>query len=184
MTSFNPDSFLAAERTYLAWVRTCLAVLGFGLAFSQLFPVSMYGVNMSNGIAYCAMASSIFLLIDSTVRYFIRLHDLSTGTFQADKIGPAILFISVLAIILVPATIGRRKVQKIDRRLKRTPADFKSRAAMAMVRGPQLINNNHEDDDDRDEILHKLDELIDTLKRQAEATAARNDVSENHYYNG
>lgn len=51
-----------------AWVRTCLAVLGFGLAFARLFPVSIYGVNMSNYIAYASIGSSLFLLVDATTR--------------------------------------------------------------------------------------------------------------------
>jgi hypothetical protein len=38
---------------------------------------------MSNYIAYCTMASAIFLLIDATTRYFVRLQDLDEGKVRA-----------------------------------------------------------------------------------------------------
>eukprot|EP00041_Stephanoeca_diplocostata_P009859 m.155098 g.155098 ORF g.155098 m.155098 type:complete len:249 (+) comp17928_c0_seq1:221-967(+) len=130
----SASTFLAAERTYLAWVRTCLAVLGFGLAFARLFPVSIYGVNMSNYIAYASIGSSLFLLVDATTRFFIRQKELEEGNFTPGVVGPTVLFISVMVIVLVPAAIGRRSFKKHKRRYTVFGGDTIARGNNASMR--------------------------------------------------
>eukprot|EP00051_Salpingoeca_urceolata_P022561 m.371670 g.371670 ORF g.371670 m.371670 type:complete len:116 (-) comp19991_c0_seq44:4589-4936(-) len=56
----SDDSYLATERTFLAWVRTALALLGFGLVVSRFF-VSTFGGSLLRSncrVARCGLSVS------------------------------------------------------------------------------------------------------------------------------
>lgn len=118
----HADTYLATERTFLAWVRTSLAVLGFGLAFARFFPVTVHGVEMSNLIAGCAIISSLILLINCTTRYYVTVDEILRNDFDWDPAGPALLFVMVLGLILAPAFLGGRKEIMHRRKLKEAAA--------------------------------------------------------------
>jgi len=113
----DASSYLATERTFLAWVRTALAVLGFGLAFANLFPFKIAGHHMGSFIAISSIISSLILLINATVRYYETIDRLEHGKFVQSPVGPAMLVVVVVLLILVPALIGGRKQYKIKKAL-------------------------------------------------------------------
>src|SRR5580700_2444579 len=109
MTSGSPSDYLAAERTFLAWIRTGLALMGFGFVVARfgLFlralqpgvPSQSYGLSVWFGTALIILG--VILNIWS-VRNHVRLvQDLNQG-------GSAYKRPSSLAIIVavVMAVVG------------------------------------------------------------------------------
>eukprot|EP00041_Stephanoeca_diplocostata_P017219 m.343465 g.343465 ORF g.343465 m.343465 type:complete len:260 (+) comp20631_c0_seq28:372-1151(+) len=105
------------EVNYLEWVTTTLTFLGFGIVFSQLFPVSIYGVKIGKYVAIVTLAVSMILLTSVSIRYHFRFQRWeNNGAYQIDWADPAILTITIMAIVLVPAAIGSKSFRKNDRR--------------------------------------------------------------------
>ena len=94
----SASSFLAAERTFLAWVRTCLALVGFGVAFARIGG----GVGMVFGI--CTILLGSVFLANSTWRYFEVTHLMLNSKFEIDRTG--VIVASASCILLILAAIG------------------------------------------------------------------------------
>ena len=90
------SDYLAAERTYLAWIRTCLALVGFGVAFERIDRGSCVGL-------VTIMIGAVFL-ITSTWRYFelVRLFDQSQ--FVVDTYG--VIISSGATTVLILCSFG------------------------------------------------------------------------------
>ncbi|WP_046228470.1 YidH family protein [Paenibacillus dauci] len=101
---------LANERTYLAWIRTSLAILGIGflapgLTFrSEMFAHTGHLIASIGGIAAVLMGGCVFGL--ATRSYFRKRQGINNGSFESTGVliwfvVAALGFIMLLLIMLV-----------------------------------------------------------------------------------
>ncbi|WP_373228563.1 YidH family protein [Cohnella sp.] len=78
---------LANERTYLAWVRTSIAIIGLGFLTAGLIFQSTeltrtwHTITLTGGIASVAMGSSVLVL--ATKDYFLKQRGINEGRFRS-----------------------------------------------------------------------------------------------------
>ncbi|OES46393.1 hypothetical protein BA724_14245 [Domibacillus iocasae] len=81
---------LANERTYLAWVRTAIAIIGIGflvinLHFNFLSQHSAKADLMANIIGITAVISGLFVISFSTYSYFAKIKTIDNEVFKPEK---------------------------------------------------------------------------------------------------
>ena len=86
---------LANERTYLAWLRTGLAIIGASLALLRWD---------YSGTGYVVATVGIVVLITSTQRYFRVMQLLEQGRFEPNVRG-ILLLVSVVAVAIAAAFV-------------------------------------------------------------------------------
>ena len=102
-----------------AQVRTCLALLGFGLVLSRFFVNALGGPITSSLVSGVSILLSLLMLVFATYRYYSVVHHLSSETdesFKPDLIGPGIVtastgFLILLGLLIVKgakATLSRK----------------------------------------------------------------------------
>ena len=100
----DPRVYFAAERTFLAWIRTGLALMGVGFAVARfgLFlrqmrasetgaPVHAFGGSVPSGVTVVALG--VVILVAAVVQHVRTVHALRSGTWQPGQV-------SVLAVTL------------------------------------------------------------------------------------
>ncbi|ODG92169.1 MULTISPECIES: DUF202 domain-containing protein [Bacillaceae] len=97
---------LANERTYLAWVRTSITIMGVGflitnLHFSTMASNGKMGDILSKIIGLSSIIVGIFALIISTISYFIKGNDINKQTFRFSRILVVYLSIALILIFLI-----------------------------------------------------------------------------------
>ncbi len=108
----DPRVYFAAERTFLAWIRTGLALMGVGFAVARfgLFlrelrgngggpPVHVTGASVVSGVAIVALGVAI--TISATVHHVRTVQQLRAGTFE-----PGVISRTAVMLALVLALIG------------------------------------------------------------------------------
>jgi putative membrane protein len=107
----DPRVYLAAERTFLAWLRTGLGLMGVGFAVARfgLFlremqasqthaPAHATGLSVWSGVALVTLG--VVVNVGAVVRHVTLVRQLRTGTWQAGRISAgAILLALVLAAV-------------------------------------------------------------------------------------
>ena len=108
----DPRVYFAAERTFLAWIRTGLGLMGVGFAVARfgLFLRQMrtseihtvvHGTGLSVWSGVAVVTLGVIVLIAAVGQHVRLIRELSTGTWQAGRVSrPAV----VLALLL--ATVG------------------------------------------------------------------------------
>jgi putative membrane protein len=96
---------LANERTYLAWIRTAIAIIGVGflvtnLHFNMKASLSTVGDLLANAIGIVSVAVGIITIIMATVVYFKKITTINEQTFTASK-----KYIITLSILIVVITL-------------------------------------------------------------------------------
>ena len=91
-TGSRARDHLANERTYLAWVRTGLALFGASIALLKWD-------DMSNVMAYLLAILGMIVMAISTKRYFHVMHLLEEGRFEPHSGG--ILFVVAMSSLLI-----------------------------------------------------------------------------------
>lgn len=110
----DPRVYFAAERTFLAWIRTGLALMGIGFAVSRFglflrqlsatesrLPGHTTGFSVWSGVALVGLG--VIVNISSVVRHFQLVHELSSGTWIPGQVSKNAV---ILALILAAAGIG------------------------------------------------------------------------------
>ena len=93
----DPRVYFAAERTFLAWIRTGLGLMGVGFAVARFGfflrqlhaaaapqAVRSTGLSMVSGVAIVFLG--VIVLVSSTMQHFTLIHELSTGSWQPGRI--------------------------------------------------------------------------------------------------
>ncbi len=89
---------LANERTFLAWIRTAIAIIGIGFLTTSLHFNSLQGDPIQDRIAAGISVVSIFIgltiIIGSTINYYRTRKHINTQTFVS-----ADVFIKMMAVV-------------------------------------------------------------------------------------
>ncbi|OZM56001.1 hypothetical protein CIB95_14240 [Lottiidibacillus patelloidae] len=95
---------LANERTFLAWVRTAIAIIGVGFLFSNLhFTMGTSIAKISDLIAVIIGVFSgvigVGIIILATISYLMKRRDINNQTFTASK--PLVIILAVISSIII-----------------------------------------------------------------------------------
>jgi putative membrane protein len=110
----DPRVYFAAERTFLAWIRTGLALMGIGFAVSRfgLFlreigasesHISVHATGLSRWSGVALVGLGVIVNISSVVRHFQLVHELNSGTWVAGRVSRDAV---VLGLVLAGAGAG------------------------------------------------------------------------------
>jgi putative membrane protein len=110
----DPRVYFAAERTFLAWIRTGLALMGIGFAVSRFglflrelsatqsrLPPQTTGLSLWSGVALVALG--VVVNVGAAVRHFQLVRELSSGTWIPGRVSRDAV---ILALILAAVGIG------------------------------------------------------------------------------
>ncbi len=110
----DPRIYFAAERTFLAWIRTGLGLMGVGFAVSRFslflreltaaqahLPAHSSSLPRGSGIALVALG--VFVNLAASYRHIILIRQLREGTWQAGRIS---LQAVVLAVLLAAGGVA------------------------------------------------------------------------------
>jgi putative membrane protein len=108
----DPRIYFAAERTFLAWIRTGLGLMGVGFAVARfgLFlremaatesnvPPQTTGLSLWSGVALVALG--VIVNVSATIRHYRLIRELSSGTWIPGRVSK-----SAVALALVLAAVG------------------------------------------------------------------------------
>ena len=88
---------LANERTYLAWVRTALAITGVGLGLLKW-------QGIANEAGYLVLSLGILVLISATFRYLSVMQNLSERRFEPN-VRSALAIVAVILLVVLTLLI-------------------------------------------------------------------------------
>jgi putative membrane protein len=93
----DPRVYFAAERTFLAWIRTGLGLMGIGFAVSRFglflrelragtshLPASATGPSLWSGVMLVALG--VVVTLASVARHFQLVRELRSGTWKAGRV--------------------------------------------------------------------------------------------------
>jgi putative membrane protein len=110
----DPRVYFAAERTFIAWIRTGLGLMGIGFAVSRFglflrqlsateshLPSQTTGISLWSGVALVALG--VIVNLTAVLRHIQLIHQLSAGTWQPGRVSRDAV---ILALILAAIGIG------------------------------------------------------------------------------
>jgi putative membrane protein len=108
----DPRVYFAAERTFLAWIRTGLGLMGVGFAVARFglflrefrsnatqIPVQSTGLSEWSGVALVALG--VLVTLSATVRHFQLTRELAAGSWVPGRISK-----DATALALILALMG------------------------------------------------------------------------------
>jgi putative membrane protein len=107
----DPRVYFAAERTFLAWIRTGLGLMGVGFAVSRfgLFlrqiqatqphpAMHSTGLSVWSGIAIVVLG--VMVNVSAVVRHYQLIRELNSGSWMPGRISlDAVILASLLAVV-------------------------------------------------------------------------------------
>lgn len=113
----DPRVYFAAERTFLAWIRTGLGLMGvgfavarFGLFLRQIRATETHSVIAQGGMSVWSGVAIVFLgvivLASSTVQHLAVIRQLRSGTWEPGRISRnAVMLASLLAVVGIAMSV-------------------------------------------------------------------------------
>jgi putative membrane protein len=113
----DPRVYFAAERTFLAWIRTGLGLMGvgfavarFGLFLRELRASETHLIAHSTGLSLWSGVAIVFLgvvvLVSAVAQHLALIRELSTGSWHPGRISRnAVVLAVLLALVGVGMTI-------------------------------------------------------------------------------
>lgn len=98
LTGNRARDHLANERTWMAWLRTCLGLAATGALFAKLSDAST--ARRLVAVLACT-AVSVVVLAYGTKRYYEVMHDLEEGRFRPTGRSPIVITLAVGAVLMV-----------------------------------------------------------------------------------
>lgn len=106
----DPRVYFAAERTFLAWIRTGLGLMGVGFAVSRFglflrelsaarLPAQTTGLSLWSGVMLVGLG--VIVTLSAVVRHFQLVRELRSGTWIAGRVSTDAVILG-----LVLATLG------------------------------------------------------------------------------
>lgn len=94
---------LANERTYLAWIRTAIAIIGVGflvtnLHFNMRSTLTPINDFMANLIGVASVLLGISVIIMATVSYLQKVKTINNQTFKSPK--ASIILLGILVVMI------------------------------------------------------------------------------------
>jgi putative membrane protein len=93
----DPRVYFAAERTFLAWIRTGLGLMGVGFAVSRFglflrelsasashLPAKTTGLSLWSGVLLVTMG--VVVTLAAVIRHFQLVRELRSGTWQPGRV--------------------------------------------------------------------------------------------------
>jgi putative membrane protein len=97
--------YLANERTFLAWVRTSIALIGIGAALAKLSPIlhpqRRFAIESSLAAGVAMMVFGAILAVLAAWRYHVVNRQIERGQVTADR--GLILLVTLLVVVLAAA---------------------------------------------------------------------------------
>jgi putative membrane protein len=110
----DPRVYFAAERTFLAWIRTGLGLIGIGFAVSRFglflrqlsaseshLPTRSTGMSVWSGVTLVGLG--VLVMLSSVLRHLQLIQELKSGTWAPGRVSRDGV---VLGVILAGAGIG------------------------------------------------------------------------------
>ncbi|WP_110114446.1 DUF202 domain-containing protein [Bacillus sp. CGMCC 1.16541] len=97
---------LANERTYLAWIRTAISVVGMAFLAVSLY-VNFFGEGsiISENITVLMMIAStsigVFIIFFATFNYMKKRSDINEGSFRSASTSVVVISMSLVLLILL-----------------------------------------------------------------------------------
>ena len=92
---------LANERTFLAWVRTALGLIGLGVVMAKLLDHAT--LALVGGLSFVAWGAGI--LVYSIIRYRAVTDLLERGKYRPARGGPVMIVLSGLIVVIIAVII-------------------------------------------------------------------------------
>jgi putative membrane protein len=113
----DPRVYFAAERTFLAWIRTGLGLMGVGFAVSRFglflrelttgqshLPAQTTGLSLWSGVMLVAIG--VVVTLSAVVRHFQLVRELRSGTWRPGRVSTdAVILGLVLASLGIAMAI-------------------------------------------------------------------------------
>ncbi|MDR0138678.1 DUF202 domain-containing protein [Metabacillus idriensis] len=95
---------LANERTYLAWIRTSIAIIGIGflmtnIHFTFLSKLSSLADTITMGTGIVSIISGIAIVLFSTYDYLKKMKQIDAQTFEPSK--NIVIFLSFIILVFI-----------------------------------------------------------------------------------
>jgi putative membrane protein len=103
----DPRVYFAAERTFLAWIRTGLGLMGVGFAVSRFglflrelsagvnhLPPKTTGLSLWSGVILVALG--VIVTLSAVVRHFQLVQELRSGSWRAGRVSADAVILGLL----------------------------------------------------------------------------------------
>ena len=118
-------TYMAAERTHLAWIRTAMSILSFTMVLLKLYDPLKHHLNFHRTLFITVIILSLFILIFSTFRYYYTLDMIGDDDFSPDVLGIGMvsLTMGLLGIVTyysLSPSIKKKEINYSDKEDKAT----------------------------------------------------------------